>query len=305
MTITAIDYHTLPAVRPSDFERAAAGFLLEYTGRTRDEYLADLKLFTNFCNTHRIDPLTATRTHINLFTETLRRDGRSPATIARRLSCLSSFYNYAAGENYIDRSPITRIRRPKVGDNTQSTGLDKTEAITLLDAAQQHSPRTHTIIALLLYCGLRVSELINATTTDLTRERGHRVLTITRKGGNRQKMVLPPPAADALDTYLNGRTDGPLIRTATGRPMDRQAIWRLLRTLAASTLPHLAQTLHPHDLRHACATLTLDTGATLRDVQDLLGHADPRTTRRYDRARHNLDRSPSYALAAALADKEN
>ncbi|MFL6065951.1 MAG: site-specific integrase, partial [Friedmanniella sp.] len=56
----------------------------------------------------------------------------------------------------------------------------------------------------------------------------------------------------------------------------------------------------PHSLRHSYATEALRLGAALQDVQDALGHADPRTTRRYDRSRHNLDRSPNYLLAAAL-----
>lgn len=48
-------------------------------------------------------------------------------------------------------------------------------------------------------------------------------------------------------------------------------------------VPNKAETLHPHDLRHAFVTLSLDTGASLRDLQDATGHVDPRTTRRYDR----------------------
>ena len=56
----------------------------------------------------------------------------------------------------------------------------------------------------------------------------------------------------------------------------------------------------PHSLRHSYATEALSLGAALQDVQDALGHADPRTTRRYNRSQHNLDRSPSYLLAAAL-----
>ena len=66
-------------------------------------------------------------------------------------------------------------------------------------------------------------------------------------------------------------------------------------------VPNKAETLHPHDLRHAFVTLSLDTGASLRDLQDATGHVDPRTTRRYDRARHNLDRHTTYALAGLLA----
>ena len=53
-------------------------------------------------------------------------------------------------------------------------------------------------------------------------------------------------------------------------------------------------------MRHSYATESLRLGAALQDAQDALGHADPRTTRRYDRSRHNLDRSPNYLLAAAL-----
>ena len=77
-------------------------------------------------------------------------------------------------------------------------------------------------------------------------------------------------------------------------------MWRTLCRLAATAVPSKAASLHPHDLRHAFVTLSLDVGASLRDVQDAAGHADPRTTRRYDRARYNFDRHPTYALAGII-----
>jgi site-specific recombinase XerD len=88
---------------------------------------------------------------------------------------------------------------------------------------------------------------------------------------------------------------------SSGARMDRTATWRLLRKRARRSGPAKADSLHPHDLRHAFVTLSLDAGASLRDVQDAAGHADPRTTRRYDRARHNLDRHPTFALAGLVA----
>ena len=86
----------------------------------------------------------------------------------------------------------------------------------------------------------------------------------------------------------------------TGDRWYRTDAWRVLCRLAKVAVPDKAHTLHPHDLRHAFVTLSLDTGASLRDVQDAAGHADPRTTRRYDRARHNLDKHPTYALAGLV-----
>jgi integrase len=78
-------------------------------------------------------------------------------------------------------------------------------------------------------------------------------------------------------------------------------VFRLVRrTARLAGLPD-AGLVSPHSLRHTVATAALDAGAPLRDVQDLLGHADPRTTRRYDRSRGSLDRSPAYLIAGLFA----
>ncbi len=77
----------------------------------------------------------------------------------------------------------------------------------------------------------------------------------------------------------------------------RSAHEQLARLCAAAKLP---AGVTPHSLRHSFATEALSLGAALQDVQDALGHADPRTTRRYDRNRNRLDRSPVYLLAGAL-----
>jgi site-specific recombinase XerD len=82
--------------------------------------------------------------------------------------------------------------------------------------------------------------------------------------------------------------------------MDQPAAWRLVRRLARNAGID-ASKLNPHSLRHSFVTAALDAGVPLRDVQDAAGHADPRTTRRYDRARHNLDRAATYAVTAFLA----
>jgi len=135
---------------------------------------------------------------------------------------------------------------------------------------------------------------------DLDIERGHRVLRVMRKGGKKATIPMAPRTAEAVEVYAGDRVTGPLFATATGRRWQRSEAWRTLRRLARDAVPAKADSLHPHDLRHAFVTLSLDAGASLRDVQDAAGHADPRTTRRYDRARHNLDRHPTYALAGLI-----
>jgi site-specific recombinase XerD len=217
--------------------------------------------------------------------------------VARKLSATAGFYRYAVDEDVIGRNPAAAVRRPRVGDESQSTGLDRNELTALIEAARLDAPRSAALVLLLALNGLRVSEALNASAGDLDTERGHHVLRIVRKGGKRAIVPLAPRTAEAIATYLGGRVDGPLFVTRSGRSLDQAAVWRLLRRLAISAVPAKAGSIHPHDLRHAFVTLALDAGASLRDVQDAAGHADPRTTRRYDRARYNLDKHPTYALA--------
>jgi site-specific recombinase XerD len=213
---------------------------------------------------------------------------------------LSSFYRYAEGEEAIERNPVAFVRRPKVGTETVSTGLDKDQFAELIRVAEVDSPRSHAMVLLLGMNGLRVSELLDADVDDLAIERGHRVLVVTRKGGKKATIPMAPRTADAVDAYVCERMTGPLFVTATGNRWQRSEVWRTLRRLARDAKLDNASRIHPHDLRHAFVTLSLDAGASLRDVQDAAGHADPRTTRRYDRARHNLDRHPTYVLAGMV-----
>jgi integrase/recombinase XerD len=155
-------------------------------------------------------------------------------------------------------------------------------------------------------------------------DRGHRVLWVTRKGGERQPLVLPAPVLERLDAHLAERADldrrpvrtgdlmstgrdRPLIATANGRHMLPAGVWALMRQLGrAAGLPgELVGRMGAHSMRHSFATLTLDAGGNLRDLQDAMGHKDPRTTRRYDRARGRLDRSPGYLLATYLANGQD
>ena len=183
----------------------------------------------------------------------------------------------------------------------RSTGPTKGTNIGQETYGSGLTPATSIIIpvSLLTFCGLRISEALNADIRDYGHDHGHRVLKITRKGGKTARVALAPPVVRALDDYVDGRSAGRIIvgRDGEGAYGYRLAYAQLGRLCRDAGLP---AGVTPHSLRPSYATESLRLGAALQDVQDALGHADPRTTRRYDRSRNRLDKDPTYTLAAAM-----
>ena len=130
---------------------------------------------------------------VDAFARTLAESyGCSPATVAQHLSAVSGYYRYALSEEKVARNPVDFVRRPKVGTDTISTGLDKDELGALIAEAEADSPRSLALVLLLGLNGLRISEALGADVADLDTERGHLVLRITRKGGKRATVPLAP-----------------------------------------------------------------------------------------------------------------
>lgn len=277
----------------------AAAFLAGYEQATREAYARDLRAWGDFLASIEVEVLAAHRVHVDAFARQGEEASVSPATIARRLSALSGFYAYALDEGLIVRSPVARVRRPRVSDQSARLGVDRAGMRALLDVAQASGTRDHALACLLALNGLRVSETLAADVADLAHERGHRTLRLRRKGGKRQTVALAPRTSAALDVMLDGRSAGPLFATRTGRRMDRHAALKVVRRLAR--IASIEHAVSPHSLRHGFVTAALDAGVPLRDVQDAAGHADPRTTRRYDRGRHSLDRAATYTVASYVA----
>ena len=158
--------------------------------------------------------------------------------------------------------------------------------------------RDHALISLLAINGLRVSEALGANIEALGIERGHRTLTVVRKGGKTVVIPLAPRTARAaIDLAIGERVEGPIFLSTSGDRLDRHAAWRIVRRLARNA--GINKPVGPHTLRHAFITAALDAGVPLRDVQEAASHADPRATMRYDRA--PLDRHATYVVAAFLA----
>jgi len=147
--------------------------------------------------------------------------------------------------------------------------------------------------------GLRVSEATGADIEALGLERGHRTLTIVRKGGKVVTIPLAPRTARAVDLAVGERREGPIFLGGDGARLDRHGAGRIVRRVARRA--GITKSVSPHTLRHAFITAALDAGVPLRDVQEAASHADPRTTMRYDRARVSLDSHVTYIVAAFVA----
>ncbi|MEU7619018.1 tyrosine-type recombinase/integrase [Micromonospora rifamycinica] len=293
------------------------------SAHTRDAYRRDIAGWLTWCATSDLDPLRANFLDVNAYARQLEatpaaRSGRplTPATVARKLSALSSWYEFLVKLRAVDANPVSGADRPRVDrDHSATVGLTPQEVDALLAAAAADTgptaARNRAAVALLADLGLRVGELVSLDLTDLGAERGHRSVRFVGKGGKPRRRALTPGTAYAVDAYLADRAaaagvsvaalTGPLLATTTGGRLDRHAVFRLVRRLAATAGIAAAAKLSPHSLRHAFATTAREEGVPLEDVQDAMGHADPRTTRRYDRDRHNLDRDPAYVIWAARA----
>jgi integrase/recombinase XerD len=303
MTTTTSSASTAIVVAEPVFTRqerlALAGFLAGYTALTRDAYALDLRQCASWCQQRQLRLFQARRADIECFARDLEARGRAGATITRRLCTIAGFYRYAVEEELLEHSPAAHVRRPRLDYESHATGLDRNELGALLVAAGLGAATEHALISLLALNGLRVSEATGTSIEALGTERGHRTLTITRKGGKIVTIPLAPRTARAIDLAIGERCDGPIFLAADGRRLDRHGAARIVRRVAGRA--GISKPVGPHTLRHAFITAALDAGVPLRDVQEAASHADPRTTIRYDRARGSLDRHATYIVAAYLA----
>lgn len=304
------------AHRDEDRRTALLGrwLLAQRSPNTRTAYRNDLLDFFRWADEWRDNGLGGAgvfefqRAHIDAYAEFLGsadHDGMryrsktkySPATIARKLTAVSSFYAYLVDEAGHPANPVARVKRPKVSDKSLTPGLTEDEVRRVLQVADE-DPLSSALVRLLLGTGLRVSEVCNADTGDISRDGGRWTIRVRRKGGEPDIVPMPDSAARAVHAYLRNRRGALFISPRTRKRATRDQVSYWLKRLTARA--GVTKALTPHGLRHTMATLALDRGATLRDVQMQLGHKDPKTTIRYDRARTRLDNSALRAISEIM-----
>jgi integrase/recombinase XerD len=281
---------------------SVAAYLARYTGSSRDHAHSDLRCFLVWFAERGLDPLAASRVHLELYIRWMQEVRKfKPSTVSRRFSVTAGFYRTAVIDGVLEHSPAEHVRRPAVPPESPTLGFTHLQFEAMLTAARESPNRCDfALVAMLGLLGLRIFEATGADIADLGEEHGHRVLRVRGKGAKTVLVPLPPAVGRAIDRAIDGRSARPILLNSRRARMDRHAATRRLRNLAGAAGVRIGRT-HPHMLRHTFVTTMLDAGVDLRDVQIAARHADPRTTMRYDRARNNLDRHPNYILAAYMA----
>jgi integrase/recombinase XerD len=252
---------------------------------TLTAYRTDLTHFANWLNQQGDDLETADDGLIRLYLASLGR--YSTRTLSRRLSSIRRFYRYMLREALITTDPSAGVESPRLG-RPLPRSLSEAEVEALLDA-----PDTATVLGLrdramleVLYAsGLRVSELVGLTITQLNLRQG--LVRVIGKGNKERLVPLGAEALDWLERYLKtGRPElvdvsgsDAVFPSRRGTQMTRQTFWHSIKRYARQA--GISKPLSPHVIRHAFATHLLNHGADLRVVQMLLGHTDISTTQIY------------------------
>ncbi|MGQ9674444.1 MAG: site-specific tyrosine recombinase XerD [Chloroflexota bacterium] len=228
------------------------------------------------------------RTRILSFIMDLKDKRYAPATVARKVAAVKSFYHFLLAEGLIQTDPTENLESPRVGKSLPMT-LSVKEVDELLEQpARLNTPeaiRDKAMLELLYATGMRVSELVSLNVDDVDTSAGY--VRCLGKGGKERIVPVGHQAMKAVEEYLVGarrtlahsRQQAALFLNHRGERLTRQGFWLIIKNYAREA--GIATNITPHTLRHSFATHLLNGGADLRAVQELLGHANISTTQIY------------------------
>jgi integrase/recombinase XerD len=255
---------------------------------TLEAYRCDLIKLQSFLVQHRIGMGEAVAPQqLTGFLASLKEQRLSSASTARTMSTLRGWFRFLVREELLPVSPMQdlsvarrAVRLPKTLTMAEVTALLDLPPVPTLE-----DQRDRTMLELMYASGLRVSELVSVELVRL--DLGVGCLRILGKGSKERLVPIGEAAREALAQYvdhvrsaiLNRRASRALFVSRLGRPLTRQAFWKIVSRRAKRA--GIARPISPHMLRHSFATHLLEGGANLRAVQAMLGHADIATTQIY------------------------
>ena len=247
------------------------------SANTRESYLRDVQYFLDFLAKLDITPLEADERDIQSYVQHLAGLNRSTTTISRNLASVRCFYKSLLVLGLVDHNPAKAIKLEKAEKKLPQVLLG--EEIELL--LQQ---RDKAMLELLYATGIRASELINLNIQDINLRSG--ILYCQGSKGVRSIPVYPS-AVVAVSDYIyrmRGLIAGPdsgdaLFVNLNGGRLTRQGFWKIVKGYAVEA--GITKEITPHTIRHSFALHLLENGASVKDIQTMMGHADISSTQVY------------------------
>ena len=276
---------------------------------TRRVYRRVVAEFFKFVNQKH--PAQVGQVDVLAWRDSLVRGRKKPATVALKLSVIRSLFDYLKIAGVVANNPaLTKlVPPPKPTEDLRGRALTPKEVSHLLagpDRRQPEGARDYALMLLMLRTSLRVAEACSLKGTSIVWSHGRWTIRVKVKGGRERTLPLPKDVKEAIDDYLKldrkrRRTllcDGDTQYIFQPHTNARTLIFD--KALSTSMVRYIVKRwgeysgvgkLSPHDLRRTAITRALDQNLSIRQVQMMSGHKDPKTVMRYDHHRENLDRS--------------
>ncbi len=291
-----------PSFSTPDWQACVAQFcsFLEFEERasshTVSNYGRDLRQFGEFASEKLQSPLTlrqVDRILIRSWLASISRDSQA-STLSRKLSSVKALYRYMQRSGLWHDDPTQLIVNPRVRQKLPRL-LNVDQVCQVVEAPSRQSPadapdliRDRALLELLYGSGLRVSELVSLDLDSISA--ADREIRVLGKGRKERIVPMGSKCRDAIGAYIEIRkefahpvtgeiADNAVFLSRRGRRISVRWVQRLIQRYGA--LGSGRPDIHPHTLRHCCATHMLEGGANLRAIQELLGHSSLATTQRY------------------------
>lgn len=244
----------------------ALDWLGQYPPTTRATYG---QVLDDFRALVQIEPQDATQEHMIAYDKALAH--QASATKSKKLAAFRSFFTYLNRRGYRNDNPAMIVRRPKVDHlrTVEYLTIDQVQGVMDSFNDSKKDLRDRALIRVFLH-GLRLAEVVGLNVEDY-REGNLRVIG---KGDKMRIVPLSPVGQRDLEAYLNRRRSGPMFLSVYRHAdrIERRAVQNIVKARAGT---------HPHALRHTCGTQMMRATGNLAAVQEVLGHANPTTTRIY------------------------
>lgn len=255
---------------------------------TLEAYKRDVLEFAEFEKSRDITDLRETQgTEVVAFLLQLKNDGKSAATVNRKLASIRAFYNYLRINDQVTANPTQNIKSPRIERKAiEYLTLEEVDKLLGVPDESLIGIRDRAMLELLYATGIRVTELIEANLEDINLRMGF----ITCAGEQSKARIIPigRPARAALESYIydarpaivkEKKDQKSLFVNYTGERITRQGMWKILKEYGRKA--GLEEKLTPNVLRNSFAVHMIQNGADLKSLQELMGHEDISATQIY------------------------